>query len=239
LKPGNDVASGGDVFFCEVSVHLVPKANIDSAVPQPTDAYIDFALIDPLQFVLKHDLTVQTAVHPQGCEEPNIHQAAAPIRRNLCSFLGSLPVQRIWHPRGLAGRRRQYRYNPLGYPSPLLSRAAILVSAWAVPGEVGASRSPKGMCAGSVVVRVANSNRFSFSSGTSQFKLQSTHRLLAAHSSRRQRPDRHRTRGLSAPASRPSGREIILEPPGHEYLESEGSNVRPWPSRIARPHRFK
>ena len=40
----------GLCFFCEVSVHLVPKANIDSAVPQPTDAHIDFAVIDPLQF---------------------------------------------------------------------------------------------------------------------------------------------------------------------------------------------
>src|SRR5580692_6896565 len=102
LKPGNDVRRGGDVFFCEVAVHLVPKANIDSAVPQPTDAHIDFALIDPLQLVLKHDFTVQTAVHPQGCEVSNIHQAAAPIRRNLCSFLGSSTSTNL-APSGLGG----------------------------------------------------------------------------------------------------------------------------------------
>jgi len=63
------------------TVHLVPKAN-DSAVPQPTGAHIDLAVLDPLQFVLQHDLTVQTAVRPQECEAPGLHPAAAPIRRN-------------------------------------------------------------------------------------------------------------------------------------------------------------
>lgn len=46
-------------------------------------SFIAFWHIDPLQFVLRHDFTVQTAVHQQECEGPNILPRASSTSTNL------------------------------------------------------------------------------------------------------------------------------------------------------------
>lgn len=50
LEPRKDFKCRSNRLLCEVTVHLVAKANVDTAVPKPPDLYVDFAVIDLLQF---------------------------------------------------------------------------------------------------------------------------------------------------------------------------------------------
>ena len=59
---------------------------------------------------------------------------------------------------------------------------------------------------GSVMLRVANSNRSRFYWARLNSNDRAIPRLQAANSGRRQRPDRHRTRGLNVPAPSPDWR---------------------------------
>src|SRR5215467_12494014 len=50
LKPWSDFSNRLDILLCHKAVHFVSKTNADAAVPKPANRYVDFAIIDPLEF---------------------------------------------------------------------------------------------------------------------------------------------------------------------------------------------
>jgi hypothetical protein len=36
-------------LFRQVAVHIVPKPDLDAAVPEPANSYVDFAVVNPLK----------------------------------------------------------------------------------------------------------------------------------------------------------------------------------------------
>src|SRR5579872_2522165 len=50
LEPWNDFGHGRNGLFRQKTVHLVAQPQIHSTVPKPTDLYIDFAVVDLLEF---------------------------------------------------------------------------------------------------------------------------------------------------------------------------------------------
>src|SRR5689334_7261492 len=59
LKPGDDVGHARDRLLCQKAVHLVAESQFDSAVPEPADPGVDFAVVN----FLKLDFEVRTIGH--------------------------------------------------------------------------------------------------------------------------------------------------------------------------------
>src|SRR5580698_4901025 len=49
LQPGNNIGTRPNGLFREVAVHVVPKADLDAAVPGPANSYVVFAVVDLLK----------------------------------------------------------------------------------------------------------------------------------------------------------------------------------------------
>lgn len=49
LKPGNDFINRSHVPFRQIAVHIVAKPDLNSAIPEPTNSHIDFAVVDFLK----------------------------------------------------------------------------------------------------------------------------------------------------------------------------------------------
>jgi hypothetical protein len=50
LEPREDLTYGPYRFLGQVAVHFVAQASVDAAIPEPADSYIDFAVVDLLEF---------------------------------------------------------------------------------------------------------------------------------------------------------------------------------------------
>jgi hypothetical protein len=48
LQPGNNLGNRHNRLFRKVAVHVVPKPDLDAAVPEPANSYVDFAVVDLL-----------------------------------------------------------------------------------------------------------------------------------------------------------------------------------------------
>ena len=49
LQPGNNLGNRPNGLFRQVAVHVVPKSDLDPAVPEPANSYVDFAVVDLLK----------------------------------------------------------------------------------------------------------------------------------------------------------------------------------------------
>ena len=49
LQPGNNLGNRPNGLFRQVAVHVVPKPDLDAAVPEPANSYVDFAVVDLLK----------------------------------------------------------------------------------------------------------------------------------------------------------------------------------------------
>jgi hypothetical protein len=49
LQPGNNLGNHPNGLFRQVAVHVVPKPDLDAAVPEPANSYVDFAVVDLLK----------------------------------------------------------------------------------------------------------------------------------------------------------------------------------------------
>ena len=49
LQPGNDLGNPPNGLFLQVTVHVVPKPDLDAGGPEPANAYVDFAVVDRLK----------------------------------------------------------------------------------------------------------------------------------------------------------------------------------------------
>src|SRR6266568_5396185 len=58
LEPGKDFAHGPNILFCQIAVHVVAQTHVDSAVPQPANPDVDFAVIDFLKLGRKARVSI-------------------------------------------------------------------------------------------------------------------------------------------------------------------------------------
>ena len=49
LQPGDNLGNRLDALLRQVAVHVVPKPDLDTAVPEPGNSYVNFAVVDLLK----------------------------------------------------------------------------------------------------------------------------------------------------------------------------------------------
>jgi hypothetical protein len=47
LQLGNNLGNRPNGLFGQVTVHIIPKADLDTAVPEPANSYVEFAVVEP------------------------------------------------------------------------------------------------------------------------------------------------------------------------------------------------
>ena len=65
LEPRTDLGDGAHRFFGQISVHLVTQPQIDTAIPQPANPDINFAVVN----LLKLNCEISSVVHNQLLSE--------------------------------------------------------------------------------------------------------------------------------------------------------------------------
>ena len=77
LQPRNNFINGSHALFSQIAVHFVAKPDLESAIPEPANSHVDFAVVDFLQFAGKfHTSYIKAGVDSDLLLQPGLQHSS-------------------------------------------------------------------------------------------------------------------------------------------------------------------